>query len=128
MLVRKPRIGIVQLNCKIARVAQTPENMASSAAIFVIQLEHSILVTEREQQFTVRRLLDGVCMCPIIPIRSQEMGHAPACIAAGFAKNGSPCHVEIIKTVPCPEHIKVWVHDDDHVANHIDGSRSLNIR
>src|ERR1051326_307707 len=67
-------------------------------------------------------------MSPIICIRSQEVGGTCAVNAAGFSKDGGPCHVEMIESVPGPEHVKVRVHDDDHVANHINGSWTLNIR
>src|ERR1041385_5618742 len=105
-----------------------PENMAVPAAILVIQLEHPVLMPQREKQVAVRCPLYGVRMSPIISIRSQEVGRTSAVIAAGFSKDGGPCHVEMIKSVPCPEHVKVRVQDDDHVANHINGSRTLNIR
>src|SRR5690348_7024473 len=105
-----------------------PENMAVPAAILVIQLEHPVLMPERDKQVAVRCPLYGVRVCPIICIRSQEVGRTSTVLAAGFSKDGSPGHVEMIESVPCPEHVKVRVQDDDHVAKHINGSWTLNIR
>src|SRR6266704_2904803 len=45
--------------------------------------------------------------------------------SASLTENRGPSGIQMVERVPCPDDLQVTIHDDDHVAKHIDGARPL---
>src|SRR5215471_6002169 len=67
-------------------------------------------------------------MCPVIAVRRQKMGTASAAVGASLTEDCTSRNVEVIEGIPGPEYLEVCVEHDDHVSDHINGARPLNIR
>ena len=103
MLCIGPIGGIcATLQREIASLSEMPENAARALAVVVVDLEHPVLVSERDDEVAIaRRVHDCVGMGPI------GKGH-------GMADD-----VQVIELVPDPNWLEVRIEIDDNIAEDI---------
>src|SRR5262249_37724789 len=84
-------------------------------------------MSRRVEQVSVRSLLDGVAVSPVVGDFGQEHRRAARVLCAFLSEHRGSGYIEMVKGIPRPNHIQAAVENDNHVADDVDRSWSLHI-
>ncbi len=135
VLVGEPRVRVRGVDGKITALTQPPHDVAVPRAVAVVDLDHPVLMSDRQDQVAVRgRQGHGVHVQPIDRRKAGDHGRRPpAARLRNLAQDRPAVHVQMVEGVPRPLHLQVGVEHDDHLTDVIggdavDGDGALGIR
>src|ERR1700730_13468110 len=113
MLVGKPWARIRRNNCEIPIFPQSPNDVPIAGPAVVVDLDLPSLVTDGYQEVAVLSGPgNGVRMQPVDSSRNRA-----GCACADVAQDGTAMDVQMIKCIPSPDHLKVFVQHHEKLAH-----------
>ena len=123
VLVGEPRVRVRGVDGEVAALPQPPDDVAVAGPVAVVDLDHPVLVADRQDQVAVRgRQGHGVHVQPVDRREEGDDGRRfRGTRLHDLAQDRPAVDVQVVEGIPGPLHLEVRVEHQDHFADVIGG-------